>query len=102
MSWAIGYDHRWDRDIGYGVPCVCDHPDCETEINRGLSYVCGAAPYGGEKGCGLFFCDKHLFHKEKLTLDLCDKCIENAEPFTPKDDTNEWKMWKIMDESWEK
>jgi hypothetical protein len=25
VSWQIGYDRRWKRDIGYGVPCVCDH-----------------------------------------------------------------------------
>jgi hypothetical protein len=21
MSWSIGFDNDWDRDIGYGVPC---------------------------------------------------------------------------------
>lgn len=64
MGWEIGYDDRWKRDIGYGVPAVCDHPGCNTEIDRGLSYVCGGEPYGGEMGCGLFFCYEHLFYAE--------------------------------------
>jgi hypothetical protein len=61
MGWAIGYDDNWDRDIGYGVPGECDAPGCHARIDRGLGYVCGGQPYGGEKGCGLFFCGKHLF-----------------------------------------
>ena len=63
MSWALGYDSQWMRDIGYGLPAYCDHPGCMAEIDRGLAYVCGSEPYGGEHGCGLYFCDKHLrFH----------------------------------------
>ena len=50
MGWSIGYDSNWDRDIGYGVPAYCDHPDCNEEIDRGLSYVCGGEPYGGDRG----------------------------------------------------
>jgi hypothetical protein len=44
MGWSIGYDENWKRDIGYGVPAVCDHPKCNKIINRGLSYVCGGEP----------------------------------------------------------
>ena len=59
MGWSIGYDEKWARDIGYGVPAVCDHPDCDARIDRGLSYVCcNQEPRGGE-GCGLYFCEKH-------------------------------------------
>ena len=65
MGYEIGYDDTWDRDIGYGVPAECDHPDCHTRIDRGLSYVCGGEPYGGELGCCLFFCEDHLFYAEK-------------------------------------
>lgn len=54
MGWSIGYDERWKRDIGYGVPATCDHPGCEEKIDRGLSCVCAnQQPYGGEHGCGL-------------------------------------------------
>lgn len=53
MSWAIGYDENWKRDVGYGVPAICDHPGCNEKIDRGLAFVCGGEPMGGEKGCGL-------------------------------------------------
>jgi hypothetical protein len=55
MGWSIGYDSKWQRDIGYGVPGVCDDPACAEKIDRGLSYVCGGEPYGGDEGCGLYF-----------------------------------------------
>ena len=51
MGWEIGYDDNWERDIGYGVPAECDHPDCQV-IDRGLSYVCGGEPYGASMAVG--------------------------------------------------
>lgn len=96
MSWSIGFDTRWNRDIGYGVPAWCDHPDCNEEIDRGLSFVCGNEPYGGEKGCGLYFCEKHHMNKWKL----CDRCAKKRKPFTPKPDHPEWIKHKMTDESW--
>lgn len=106
MSWAVGYDNKWKRDIGYGVPAVCDHPDCNKEINRGLSYVCGNDIYGGEHGCGLFFCDEHLKdvyneNGELIKSDVCERCAKNEDPFSPKPDTKEWIRWKLEDDSWE-
>ena len=95
MSWAIGFDSKWNRDIGYGVPCKCDYPGCEEEIDRGLSYVCGGKPYGGDYGCGLYFCSKHGGGH------FCERCINEEEPFKPKEDVKEWIMWKLTDESWE-
>lgn len=97
MGWSIGYDTRWKRDIGYGVPALCDHPDCNEEIDRGLSYVCGGEPYGGDNGCGLYFCHKHIFCNGPAQ---CERCIEGKEPFTPKPDISEWVEWKEIDESW--
>ena len=95
MGWSIGYDSNWKRDIGYGVPAICDHPDCDKEIHRGLSHVCGNAPYGGDTGCGLYFCGKHL------TFDsLCDRCLFDLEPFNPKPDVEEWINHKATDPSW--
>lgn len=35
MGWAVGYDSNWRRDIGYGVPALCDQPDCVEEIDSG-------------------------------------------------------------------
>lgn len=95
MGWSVGYDRFWQRDIGYGVPAVCDHPDCNTKIDRGLSYVCGGEPYGGRYGCGLYFCDKHL-----TATDRCLRCCAEMEPYTPKPDTAEWLNHKETNESW--
>jgi hypothetical protein len=95
MSWAIGYDDNWKRDIGYGVPAICDHPGCGKKINRGLSYVCcNEEPYGGD-GCGLYFCGDHL------TFDGCSRCENKQEPFKPTPDVAEWINWKLTDESWQ-
>lgn len=95
MGWSIGYDTRWERDIGYGVPCECDYPGCNAQIDRGLSHVCGGEPYGGEEGCGLYFCEQHLFDES-----LCERCVAGGEPFQPKPDTKEWIDFKQTDPSW--
>lgn len=105
MGWAVGYDSNWKRDIGYGVPSVCDHPDCDEEIDRGLSYVCGSEPYGGEFGCGLYFCETHrcMFDEPEAPggcVSLCERCWKDEEPFDPKPDVMEWVKWKLTDESW--
>lgn len=94
MSWSIGYDEKWKRDIGYGVPAVCDHPDCTEKIDRGLSYVCGGEPYGGDDGCGLYFCGWHL------SGNFCVRCRAGEEPFEKKPDVEEWVRHKLTDESW--
>jgi len=111
MSWSIGFDKKWNRDIGYGVPAYCDHPECSKEIDRGLSYVCAnQEPRGGE-GCGLYFCEEHKgFFKEAVTQDdeeleplisdCCLRCREGKEPFTPKPEHPEWIAWKQTDPSW--
>lgn len=97
MGWSIGYDTKWKRDIGYGVPAICDHPGCFVAIDRGLAYVCaGSEPYGGDDGCGLFFCDKH----SSPGRHLCERCCCFEAPFPPKPDTVEWINWKETEESW--
>ena len=104
MYWAIGYDENWNRDIGFDVPAICDHPECITAINRGIPHVCGGEPYGGDSGCGLYFCEKHL---EKKSLDtdeppvpLCTQCCSDLAPFTPKSDTEEWTNYKQTSNYW--
>jgi len=101
MGWSIGYDETWKRDIGYGVPAYCDHPDCWAEIHRGLSYVCGGEPYGGEHGCGLFFCAHHLFYTPRRPQ-RCPRCITRKPSFKPKPDTYEWRQHKLTHSSWQK
>ena len=96
MSWAIGFDSHWRRDIGYGVPAWCDYPGCDSKIDRGLSYVCGGEPYGGDEGCGLFFCPKHLLYVGSL----CRRCYHHAKPFPPKPEHPDWIEHKNTDPSW--
>ena len=101
MGWSIGFDSEWNRDIGYGVPSICDHPDCDKEIDRGLSYVCGGEPYGGDRGCGLFFCHDHLyFSDDEPIVHQCQQCYDGEGPFEPTEDTLEWVEWKLTDDSW--
>lgn len=100
MGWSIGYDENWQRDIGYGVPAYCDHPGCGEKIDRGLSYVCGGQPYGGERGCGLYFCAKHLQYH--AGYQNCERCACDADrPFEPRPDHPEWVQWKLTDDSWQ-
>lgn len=96
MGWEIGYDLTWQRDIGYGVPALCDHPGCTKKINRGLSHVCGKHPYGGDRGCGLYFCEAHL----SGTDCLCLRCRTGDTSFAPKPDVQEWLDHKATHESW--
>jgi hypothetical protein len=96
MGWSIGFDSKWDRDIGYGVPAVCDHPGCNAQIHRGLAYVCGGEPYGGDKGCGLYFCERHRYRV------LCERCHSDKEPFKAKPDTARWINHKATHPSWAK
>jgi hypothetical protein len=103
MSWAIGYDSNWRRDIGYGVPAHCDQPGCGKEINRGLGYVCGGEPYGGEYGCGLFFCSEHLYVAGSGGRQLCYRCGVNPGPeYAPTPDHPDWIRHKLTDESWQR
>ncbi len=96
MGWSIGYDSHWERDVGYGVPAMCDYPSCDAEIDRGLAYVCGYEPHGGDRGCGLFFCGEHLGVDS-----LCDRCVKGLEPFEPTLDTLQWTTHKATHPSWE-
>lgn len=100
MGWSIGFDTTWNRDIGYGVPAYCDHEECNTVIDRGLAHVCGGEPYGGDEGCGLYFCGKHLWFAEDFKHQVCERCRDGLLPFTVKPDCPRWVKWKLTHESW--
>lgn len=106
MGWSLGYDNNWHRDIGYAVPAICDFPTCSEEIDRGLGNVCGDEPYGGELGCGLFFCGKHLtihnFRGKDNFANVCQRCDKHKPPFDPKPDVWKWMVWKLVHDSWQK
>ncbi len=104
MYWAIGYDEHWNRDIGFDVPAICDHPDCIAAIHRGVDHVCGGEPYGGDSGCGLYFCEAHL---ESKALDdgaeptpVCAQCASGKPAFEPTPDTKEWVNYKETSNYW--
>ncbi len=96
MGWCIGYDSKWKRWIGYGVSAYCDYPGCNKQINRGLAYVCcEQEPYGGESGCGLYFCNDHSNGEGK-----CERCVAGKEPFKPKPDHPIWINHILTDDTW--
>jgi len=109
MSWAVGWDAKNQRDVGYGVPAICDHPDCDEKIDRGLSYVCGSEMYGGEHGCGLHFCSEHTSAQYEMGGDhlllggaqVCQRCAGHESAFEKKADTQEWVQWKLTHTSWQ-
>ncbi len=108
MGWAVGWDPKWQRDIGYGVPSICDQPGCNEKIDRGLGYVCGSDPLGGEYGCGLYFCARHAHgmdvddQGEERYIDVCQRCLDGEQAFDPTPDLDEWLDWKLNDESWQR
>src|SRR5688572_10327818 len=102
MGWGIGYDENWQRDIGYCVPALCDQPECTEEIDRGLSHVCGSEPYGGEHGCGLYFCEPHLRWNGKGEERVCARCHDAQPPYEKKPDVRAWIEWKLTDASWQR
>ena len=99
MGWNLGFDSNRNRWVGYAVPAYCDQPGCKAVINRGLSYVCGGDIYGGERGCGLFFCSKHILMHSRLPQ-LCDRCSTRKKTHEPKVDHPEWIKHLLKDKSW--
>jgi hypothetical protein len=74
MGWSYGIVNG--KEVGYSVPDVCNHPECDVEIDRGLSYACGDMP-GSGLGCDGFFCGKHLnFTGIKDPSQVCDACLK--------------------------
>ena len=101
MSWAIGYDDTWKRDIGYGVPAYCDYPGCEKKINRGLAYVCcEQQPYGGGNGCGRYFCPEHTMINYGPDDEDEEPCCahEDADHIAPEHP--DWIRHKLTDITW--
>jgi hypothetical protein len=106
MGWAIGTDPTHRRHIGYGVPAKCEHPECDEDIDRGLSYACGGGVMEDVPNCGLFFCGKHLVYVERDVDDeehqgwVCQRCADGKPPFDPKPETPEWAKHVTTDPSW--
>lgn len=89
-------DRGVDRWAGYGVPAVCDWPDCEAAIDRWLAYKCedhgnfwGDDVWVSAEGCGLYFCEDHSYE------------TNGHATASPKPDIREWIEHMLTDESWE-
>lgn len=78
MGWADCGTDSEGRPIGYGFPAICDHPGCETKIDRGLAYACGGTHGADGYSCEKYFCPEHLrcwAPISNLTMRLvCDEC----------------------------
>lgn len=83
MGWAYGVLAD-GREVGYSVEAVCEHEGCTTEIDRGLSYLCGEM-HGDpdEHGCGRYFCAEHLFYVDWTRNAVCPTCGDEHEEDDP-------------------
>lgn len=106
--------NRWG---GYGVPATCEHPDCNEEIDRGVSFACGGEPFS-EHGCDRYFCSKHLNytyfnpstgkkcrHKKDCDCDLiqvCERCAAGKVSFDYKPEHKTWLKHILNHRSWQK
>lgn len=76
MGWAnCGADSK-GRPIGYAHEATCDHPGCNTKIDRGLSYACGGM-HGEGSGfqCEGYFCPAHLKSVTHPELHIEQQCF---------------------------
>ena len=79
MGWGnCGVDDL-GRPIGYAHDGICDHPDCDKEVSRGLVNVCGGMHGGGESGCGRYFCEEHLLYTGGCHFPICEFCESGGE-----------------------
>lgn len=76
MGWAHGI--RNGREVGYAVEAKCDWPECEADIDRGLSFMCGG-PAFCDAGCEGYFCEEHLHSLDPIgdehITHLCRPCF---------------------------
>jgi len=105
--------HRWG---GYGVPAICEYPDCNKKIDRGMSYACGGEPFS-ECGCDRYFCEKHRIYTGFKTdgdggvcdhledcdctfVEVCERCAKGEAPFPYKPEVKKWIRHLLKDKSW--
>jgi len=79
MGWGFGINNAC-REVGYNVEATCDHPGCNKEIDRGLSYVCGDMHDADEYSCDRYFCEEHknyFVRKDDGTYTcVCEECAQ--------------------------
>lgn len=96
MGWGSGTNLA-GREVGYLVDAVCDLPECDTKIDRGLAYCCGGMHDGMEHGgaqyaCGGYFCSEHLYlPPNPFHGFVCGACLEAIEAFGDED----WDVYRL-------
>lgn len=125
MSWAIGFSKNQNRDVGYSVSAICDHPGCAVEIDRGLGYIC-CENINHNATCGAFYCAEHRENYvygdevedmdedelEALGIDPNESAVQDAiddceivrckhEPIEPGKESAAWLKHVLKDPSWE-
>ena len=118
--WYAVYDIWNDRFGGYWVPAICEHPDCNKEIDRWMRYACWWEPFS-EYWCDRYFCEEHTkfvtfdkdwkivsdedYDEEKEdeyeTKQICFRCAEWKEPYPYKPENKEWIKFLINEYSWQ-
>lgn len=79
MGWANCGTDSEGRSIGYAFIAVCDHPNCTSEIDRGLGYACGDMHGETELGCEKYFCEKHrhvVVEDGDRYVRVCNECAK--------------------------
>ncbi len=80
MGWSdCGTDYQ-GRPIGYAHGAKCDHPGCNKDIDRGLSYACGGHHGSGNWYCDEYYCSEHLIFTDthEGIMQLCPVCHNTA------------------------
>lgn len=80
------------REAGYSVVAECDWPGCGAVIDRGLAYLCGEVPEGGEDSCGGYFCGAHLHWPDDDEIHgyRCPTCTDEI-------DSDTWATERALD-----
>lgn len=91
MGWGNCGEDSEGRPIGYVHEATCDHPGCDKEIDRGLSYACGGmhgkyAADGNMEVCEKYFCGDHMTtvavpdgSGKSTAIQVCQGCAEEIE-----------------------
>lgn len=80
-SYTIRGGRHDGEEGGYAVDTSCDRPGCHADIDRGLAYLCGPKPGGGEDSCGGYFCDHDLFMTP--VGQRCEECADVIDANSP-------------------
>lgn len=103
-----------ERFGGYGVPAICEQPECTKEIDRGMSFACGDEPFS-EYGCDRYFCSEHRYyvyfkdngarcrHQNDCgchAVELCKRCKNGKSPFPYKPEHPDWIKHILTDKTW--